>query len=237
MCLFVAFLGTSRSLLYTSLFLHICTNSASVHLKTHLYPSIGPSCLAAWLDPLLLWLSALVTVSDSIYADNWSMCGRAGNWTSIFLSCYRLDRFSTKSFVCLVQWSRRGYSHSKKELMRKPTMEWWTVSGKLDTHSSNIMPFRHQGSHEWQMSQANPALSPLLQKDPEKGGSRSVPQGGQLPGPGYCPTLWHCPGCVLCRSWRVPAGVHPLQHLLCINKLFPSLSATSIKLQAAMPWA
>lgn len=70
--LFVAFSGTSRSPLCTSLFLHICTSSASVHLKTHLCPSIGPSCLAAWLDPLLLWLSALVTVSD------WSMSGGLG---------------------------------------------------------------------------------------------------------------------------------------------------------------
>lgn len=73
------------------------------------------------------------------------------------------------------------------------------------------------------------------QKDPEKGGPRSFPQGGQLQGPGYCTTLWHCPGCVLCRSWRVPAGVHPLQHLLCINKMFPSLCAASLNYRPLCP--
>lgn len=61
-------------------------------------------------------------------------------------------------------------------------------------------------------------IFPQLQEDPEKRGSRSISQRGQLPCPGYCPTLWYCSGCVLCRSWRIPAGLHSLQHLLCIKK-------------------
>lgn len=63
-CLYFIFSGTSHSLLCTSPSLHMCTSLASIHLTTHPSLSIGPFYLAAWLDPLPLWLSVLVMVSD-----------------------------------------------------------------------------------------------------------------------------------------------------------------------------
>lgn len=63
-CLYFIFSGTSRSLLCTFLFLHMCTSLASIRLTTHPSLSIGPFCLAAWLDASPLWLSVLVMVRD-----------------------------------------------------------------------------------------------------------------------------------------------------------------------------
>ena len=61
------------------------------------------------------------------------------------------------------------------------------------------------------------------QKNHEEGGSRGLPEGGQLPGASHCPSLRHSPGGLLCRGGRVPAGVHTSEHLLFVSTPLSSL--------------
>lgn len=96
----------------------------------------------------------------------------------------------------------------------------WLFFKLLDfMHLSNIVQ-----SHSHNNYNINTDLSFALQKYPEKRGSWGFSKGGRLPSPGHRSTLWHRPGCVLCGSWRVPTRVHTLQHILCINDLFPDIS-------------
>lgn len=52
---------------------------------------------------------------------------------SVQVTCQCLEDWELNIILTeyLVQWWKQGYNQSKKERMRKPIMEWWTVSGKL----------------------------------------------------------------------------------------------------------
>lgn len=98
--------------------------------------------------------------------------------------------------------------------MRKPTVEWLTVSGKFD-----FLFFKPVFFFPLCECLANPPFFSLfLQEDSKKRGSHGISQRGQLPCPGYRPALRYCPGCVLRRSWRIRTGLHSHQHLLRVKK-------------------